>query len=133
GTALSVDLNLILPVLIRRSTVLLISDFLDDGYVKPLRIVARRHDTIAVHLIDPRERELPPVGLLDLVDAETGETVVVYTSNRRTRRHFAMHAGARHAHTAELVKHIQMDYVPIQTDSGYVEPLIQLLDRKSTR
>ncbi len=135
GTDLSVALNHVLHVINRRSIVLLISDFFDEGFVKPLRVVARRHDTIAVHLIDPREKELPPMGLVDLTDAETGETVVVDTSNRRARRLFAMHAGARQAATADLFKRIKMDYVPIQTDEGYVEPLIQFFRHrnKSTR
>lgn len=133
GTDLSVALDHILHVLNRRSIVLLISDFFDDGFVKPLRVVARRHDTIAVHLIDPREEELPPMGLVDLTDAETGETVVIDTSNRRARRVFAMHAGARHAATADLFKRIKMDYVPIHTDEGYVDPLIRFFRQRNKR
>lgn len=133
GTDLSVALSHILRVLNRRSIVLVISDFFDTGFVKPLRVVARRHDAIAVHLIDPREEELPPMGLVDLTDAETGETVVVDTSNRRTRRVFAMHAGARQADIAGLFKRMQMGYVPIRTDAGYVEPLIQFFRQRNKR
>jgi uncharacterized protein (DUF58 family) len=131
GTDLSVALNHILHVLNRKSIVLLISDFFDSGFIKPLRVVARRHDAIAVHLIDPREEELPPMGLLDLTDAETGETIVIDTNDRRTRRTFAMHAGARQADIAGLFTRIRMDYVPIRTDVGYVEPLIQFFRQRN--
>ncbi|MEX1055876.1 MAG: DUF58 domain-containing protein [Rhodothermales bacterium] len=131
GTDLSVALNHILHVLNRKSIVLLISDFFDSGFLKPLRVVARRHDAIAVHLIDPREEELPPMGLLDLTDAETGETIVIDTSDRRTRRTFAMHAGARQADIADLFTRIRMDYVPIRTDVSYVEPLIQFFRQRN--
>ena len=131
GTDLSVALNHVLHVLNRRSIVLLVSDFLDAGFVKPLRVVARRHDTIAVHLIDPREEELPDMGLVDLTDAETGETIVVDTGDRRTRRTIAMHAGARQAEIADLFRRIRMDYVPIRTDESYVDPLIRFFRHRN--
>lgn len=131
GTDLSVALNHLLHVLKRRSIVLLVSDFFDAGFVKPLRVVARRHDTVAVQLLDPREQELPAIGLVDLTDAETGETVVVDTGDRRTRRSYAMHAGARQAEIADLFQRIRMDYVPIRTDEGYVEPLIRFFRKRN--
>lgn len=131
GTDLSVALNHVLHVLHRRSIVLVISDFFDEGFVKPLRVLARRHDTIAVHLVDPREEELPNMGLVDLTDAETGETIVVDTGDRRTRRTFAMHAGARQAEIADLFRRIRMDYVPIRTDESYVEPLIRFFRHRN--
>lgn len=133
GTDLSVALNHVLHVLNRRSIVLLISDFFDEGFVKPLRVVARRHDTIAVHLVDPREEELPDIGLVDLTDAETGETIVVDTGDRRTRRTIAMHAGARQADIAGLFRRIRMDYVPIRTDESYVEPLIRFFRHRNKK
>ena len=131
GTDLSVALNHVLQVLKRRSIVLIISDFFDAGFLKPLRVVARRHDAIAVHLLDPREQELPAMGLVDLTDAETGETIVVDTSDRRTRRTFAMHAGARQTEIAQLFRRIRMDYVPIRTDEGYVEPLVRFFRKRN--
>jgi uncharacterized protein (DUF58 family) len=131
GTNLSVALNHVLHVLKRRSIVLVISDFFDSGFTKPLRVVARRHDAIAVHLLDPREQELPSMGLVDLTDAETGETVVIDTTDRRTRRTFAMHAGARQAEIAQLFRRIRMDYVPIRTDEGYVEPLMRFFRKRN--
>lgn len=131
ATNLSVALNHVLHVLNRRSIVLLISDFMDDDYAKPLRIVARRHDTIAVHLIDPREQDLPPMGLLDLTDAETGETIVVDTNDRRTRERFAAVTRRRRMQTDDLFRRIRMDHVRIHTDEGYVEPLIRFFRHRN--
>lgn len=131
GTDLSVAFNHVLHVMKRRSIVLVVSDFFASDFVKPLRVVARRHDAIAVHLLDPREEELPAMGLVDLTDAETGETIVVDTSDRRTRRTFAMHAGARQADIANLFRRIRMDYIPIRTDEGYVEPLMRFFRKRN--
>jgi uncharacterized protein (DUF58 family) len=131
GTDLSVALNHVLHVLHRRSIVLLISDFMDDAYAKPLRVVARRHDTIAVHLLDPREQELPQMGLVELTDAETGETVVIDTNDRRTRELVSARAGSRRERTAALFRTIRMDHVPIRTDEGYVEPLIRFFRHRN--
>src|SRR5437867_161670 len=75
--------------------ILLVSDFLGDGYAQPLRVAARKHDLIAVTVTDPREEDLPPVGLLDLEDAETGERVLVDARDPRTREHFRLWARRR--------------------------------------
>lgn len=125
GTDLSVALNHVLHVVRRRAIVVLLSDFFDEGFSKPLRVVARRHDTIAIQLYDPREEELPAVGLVHLTDAETGETVVLDTRSARARRAFASQATARRTEIAELFRRIQMDHISIRTDEGYVEPLIR--------
>lgn len=130
GTSLSAALDHLLHVLRRRSIVLIFSDFFDAGFVKPLRVVARRHDTIAVQLHDPREEELPALGLVDLTDAETGETVVLDTANGRARRTFAMHAGARQSEITGLFRRIRMDHVSIRTDEDYVEPLIRFFRQR---
>ena len=131
GTDLSVALNHVLHVLRRRSIVLILSDFFDRGFAKPLRVVARRHDTIAVQIHDPREEELPAIGLVHLTDAETGETVVLDTNNTRSRRTFTMHAGARQAEITDLFRRIRMDHISIRTDEGYVEPLINFFRQRN--
>jgi hypothetical protein len=117
----------------RRSIVLLVSDFMDDDYDAELRSVSRRHDTIAVHLEDPREMELPEVGLLELTDAETGETEIVDTSSASVRDMYA--AGARERHdrvTAALIRS-RVDRIPIRTDEDYVHPLIQFFKYRNKR
>lgn len=124
-TNLSVALNHVVHVLNRRSIVLLVSDFMDDEFEAPLRAVARRHDTVAVHLLDPREIELPEVGLLELTDAETDENIVVDTSSELVRTAFATRARSRIDLVEEVLFRSRVDRIPIHTDKGYIEPLIR--------
>jgi len=131
GTDLKAALQHLLRILRRRSIVLCISDFFDEGYEPMLRAVSRRHDTVAVELIDPREENLPPVGLLDLTDAETGETVTVDTRSRRTREAYERAAQERRRRTDALFRRIQVGHVPIRTDEDYVEPLIEFFRRRN--
>ena len=131
GTDITVALNRIIHVLKRRSIVLLVSDFFDEAYEKPLRAVASRHDTIAVHLHDPREEELPAVGLIDLTDAETGETITIDTGYAKTRQAYAQDATSHRTQTSELLRRSRVDQVYVQTDESYVEPLIQFFRRRN--
>ncbi|MDX1383133.1 MAG: DUF58 domain-containing protein, partial [Thermoanaerobaculia bacterium] len=82
-TSLDAALEYLGRVTRRRAVVFLISDFIDEGYAERLRVAARRHDVTAVPVLDPRELELPMVGLIELEDAESGEVLTVDTSDRR--------------------------------------------------
>lgn len=131
GTQLSVALDRILHVLHRRSIVLLVSDFLDKGFEKPLRMVARRHDTIAIHLQDHREERLPPVGLIELTDAETGETMLVDTRSRHARKLFEEHAYWEREKVSDVLQRARVDRIGIRTDENYVEPLIRFFRKRN--
>ena len=89
GTSLTLTLDHLSRLLRRRAIVFLFSDFLDREFEKAWRRTARRHDLIAVHLSDPREEEVPPVGLVQLEDAETGKCLVLDTSSRAVREAYA--------------------------------------------
>ncbi|MFQ5568988.1 MAG: DUF58 domain-containing protein, partial [Rhodothermales bacterium] len=130
-TNLSVALNHILHVLHRRSIVLIISDFFDTDFAKPLRLVAQRHDTVAIHMQDRREKELPPLGLVDLTDPETGETLIVDTHSRQARRAFARHAYKQRTNLADLFQRTRVDAVKIRTEENYVDPLIRFFRHRS--
>lgn len=130
GTDLSVALEHVLHVLRRRSIVILISDFLDEGFEKPLRIVGRRHDTVAIHLVDPRERELPDMGLLTVTDPETGEQTVVDTGTEEGRKHFADEQQQREDELDAFFRRSGLDAVRIRTDRGYVEPLVAFFRKR---
>lgn len=131
GTNLSVALNHVLHVLHRRSIVLVVSDFLDAEFEKPLRMVAKRHDTVAIHLQDVRETELPSLGLVDLTDPETGETVTRDFRSARTRQAFAEHAAEHHRRLAELFRRARVDTIEISTGESYVESLVRFFRRRS--
>ena len=89
GTDIGVALTHFSNLVKKRSICFLLSDFLTTGYEQPLRIAARRHDLIGMHLFDPRERELPAVGLLRARDAETGKTEWIDTDSKRVRKRYA--------------------------------------------
>lgn len=125
GTDISDALEHLLHVLGQRSIAILISDFMDEGFENPLRALSLRHDTIAIQLSDPREEELPPVGLVTLTDAETGESVLVDTRSKNAREVFAEHNRKRQEQLDQLFRRIGLDAVRIRTDKGYVEPLVR--------
>lgn len=131
GTDLGVSLNHVLHVLKRRSIVVLISDFLAEDFEKPLRAVSRRHDTIAIHLNDPREEALPDVGLIDLTDPETGETIVIDTSSRAARHAYEHSAMEQRRHVDDIFRRVRADRIQIHTDQGYVEPLIRFFRKRN--
>ena len=93
ATDLAGALEYLSKVLRRRSVIFVISDFLDEGFSERLRVAAGRHDVTAVAVGDRREAELPPIGILELEDAETGETILIDTYDRNTTRGFRLLAG----------------------------------------
>ena len=117
----------------RRAVVFLVSDFQAEGYEKPLRILAKRHDLIAVSLTDPREQQLPSVGLIELEDAETGETIVVDAGNTQVRRRWEALAREREDRLAELFRASGVDAVPIVTGRDYVRDLAAFFRRREKR
>lgn len=131
GTELRVALRHTIRLLRRRSIVLVLSDFYDDGFERSLRGLAQRHDTVAVHLQDPREATLPDVGLAELTDAETGETVVVDTSKEATRRAYERAAATHRARTEALMRRMRVGYVPVPTDAHFVEPLVRFFRQRN--
>lgn len=133
GTDLKGALKHVLRILRRQSILVLVSDFFDDGYESMLRAVAQRHDTVAVELQDPREEELPPLGLVDLTDAETGETVTIDTRDPAARQAFAERARARRDRTAAVFQRTGVGHVPVRTDADYVEPLIEFFRERTRR
>jgi uncharacterized protein (DUF58 family) len=133
GTDIGLALEFATRILKRRAIVVVLSDFRAGGYESALRVAARQHDLVAVTLVDPRERELPDVGLVELEDAETGSVRLVDTSDRRVRRHHAERARAREAARTELLRRAAVDEVVITPDGGAVEPLLRFFDGRARR
>jgi uncharacterized protein (DUF58 family) len=131
GTDLKVALNHLVHVLHRRSIVMLMSDFMDSGFEPALRAVARRHDTIAVHLTDPVENELPEVGLMEVTDAETGERILIDTSDVTVRNLYEEEARSREAALTKMFRRLRVDAIRIITDDGYVDPLIRFFRQRN--
>lgn len=131
GTDVGAALEHAARILKRRAVVLVLSDFLADGYDRALRALASRHDVVALHLLDPAEEALPPVGLLTLVDAETGRPYTVDTSSRRARARYAEQATARMLAARAAFKAARVDVVPLRTDEDHVAALETFFRRRS--
>ncbi len=107
----------------KTAIVFLVSDFDDSGYEKPLRSAASRHDLIAVEIFDPAERELPDAGLITLLDAETGEELLVDSSDPDFREKFHNETKRKNEQTRKIFRSCKMDCIEIPTDESPVKPL----------
>ena len=117
----------------RRSVAFVVSDFLDSGFEQALRIANRKHDLIAISLSDPREMELPPVGILELEDAETGRTLLVDTWDRGVRARYAAEARERIEARRRLFRQNKVDSVELTTGLPYDVPLVRFFRDRARR
>jgi uncharacterized protein (DUF58 family) len=120
-------------VIKKKSVVFLISDFFASDYEPSLKVLNKKHDLIAVSITDPRERTLPPVGFIELEDAETGETLLVDTSSPATRDEFSDIAGERTAERKKMFKSLNIDAIEILTDEPYFKPLAAFFRQRARR
>ncbi|MCB1006290.1 MAG: DUF58 domain-containing protein [Acidimicrobiales bacterium] len=117
----------------RRGLVVVVSDFLGDpGWQHPLRLLAARHEALAVEIIDPRELELPDVGVLDLIDAETGERREVRTS-AGLRARYADAARAQRAEIAAAIRGAGTDHLILRTDRDWLLDLVRFVTLRRQR
>lgn len=107
----------------RRAVVFLVSDFQAAGFEHALRVARRRHDLIPIVVQDRRECELPDVGLVELLDNETGECIVVDTSSPRWRNEYAQRARETTERLEKLFRRMNIDAVRLNTGESLVEPL----------
>lgn len=130
GTDLAGSLAELEPLLRRRSVLFLVSDFLADGWRSVLGRLARRHDVIAVQLVDPRERELPDVGLLALTDAETGTWQWVDTSSPGVRDRLRSRVARFDAELERAVEEGGADLLRLDAGEPYGERLLAFFRRR---
>lgn len=121
-------------VLKKRAVVFLVSDFFDKNYEDPLNIASHRHDLIAVRIGDRRETEaLPPMGLVRLEDAETGEQIVVDTSSREARENFLLRSRDFSEKLDQSFQRRGIDRVELNTEDDIVLPLRKLFRRRDKK
>lgn len=130
GTDIAGALRFLNSVIKRRAIAFLVSDLLADGYEDALKLANRRHDLVVLRTTDPREAELPAVGLVRMADPETGEARWVDTSSRRVRNAYRAAALKRQQRTQEILRRCGVDHAVIGTDTGYVRPLMRLLKQR---
>jgi len=133
GTDIQQAVEYLLNVQRRRSVVFLLSDFWDRDFEQSLRVANKKHDMIGFWLIDPKEEQLPEVGLLRLQDPETGEEMMVDTRDKELRELFRVSAENRQTQLRDLFTSINMDSVQIRTDETYVEPVMKFFKMRERR
>ena len=117
----------------RRTVVFLISDFLDKDFEPVLRVARKKHDIIPVVVSDPRETEMPNVGLIRLQDAESGEVISLDTSSRRHRELYRQLYRAQTEARDNLFKRLRLDPIYITTGQDVVEPLRRYFHKRELR
>jgi uncharacterized protein (DUF58 family) len=133
GTDLKVALETLYHVARRRSVAFVISDFFATGHERALSLASARHDVIPVMLVDPRDQELPDVGLAAFEDLESGESVLVDTSSAQVRAHYKKQMGALREAQIKLFRKLGLDHVVVRTDQPYVRPIRDLFARRARR
>ena len=118
----------------QRSTVFVVSDFISEpGWDKPLGELARRHDVVAVRLLDPLELALPNLGLVTVRDAETGEQMLVDTNDGGFRQRFACLAAQREAELREALVRAGVDTLELSTDDDLADAILRFVDLRRRR
>ncbi|MBU1101459.1 MAG: DUF58 domain-containing protein [Bacteroidetes bacterium] len=117
----------------KKSIAFLISDFIDDGYNKILKIVGRKHDLIGVILKDPREEDLPDAGLIKFRDAETGIVRYIDSSNKHVQDYFNDYISQRDEQRKQLFISSRLDSIVINAGESYIKPLVNFFKLREKR
>ena len=124
-------------VLTRRGTLFIISDFVAPGgaesFESPLRLLSRKHEVIAVQVVDPREQTLPDVGLIEVQDPESGELCLLDTSSRRVRAAYSLAAAERNTRIAAAFGRAKIDRVELSTHRPFMTDLIKYFQMRERR
>ena len=118
-------------VIKKRSTAFIISDFYDEDYEDALKIAGKKHDVIALNIYDIREKELPPVGLMRVKDAETGKTLWIDSNHKKTRDKYTQWWHHQQEKLDSTFKRYGIDSARIKTDEDYVRPLMSLFKQRA--
>lgn len=130
GTDLGAGLRFVNSILRRRAVVFVLSDFLVSGLKPALEPLARRHDLVALRLSDPRERELPNLGLVTLADPESGSWRVIDTGSHQVRQVLHSRSEEFERRLLQEIAECGADLVRLETGRSYAEPLIAFFRRR---
>jgi uncharacterized protein (DUF58 family) len=133
GTDIGAALEYAGKMLSHKAIIFVVSDFQSAELEQPLKLLAQRHDVVAVTVDDPAEHDLPDIGLARFVDPETGQTLDVDTSDPEVRRRFAAAVTEEITSRRRLLRRLAIDEIPIHTDGGVVDPLIKFFRTRETR
>jgi len=125
-TNLSKAIAFALNIIKRRSVVILISDFIDDGYFQNLKSLARRHDLVVIHISDKRETSLPKLGIIPVIDKESQKTIWINTSFGDFREKISKRNDTRKEELAAFSRKHEINFMSLDTDEDYVPKLLRL-------
>ncbi len=133
GTEPALALDYLNKVVTRRSVVFFISDFQTGDFSRSLSVSGRRHDFIAIHVQDDRERTIPNIGIITLEDAETGDQIEINTADRATRSRFADLAEDHQAELTRTLRRNNIDAISLRTGENYLPPLRSFFKQRERR
>ncbi len=128
-------LEFLMRVQKRRSVCFLLSDFIQDRqkFEKPLKLANRRHDLVSLSISDPREVRLPPLGLLELEDIETGERLIVDSSSMTVRQGYEKAGKSSRDALSDLFRRLDVDQIHVETDQGYVDSILKYFRQREKK
>jgi uncharacterized protein (DUF58 family) len=133
GTEPALVLDYLNKVVTRRAVVFFISDFQTGDFSRSLAVSGRRHDFIAIHVEDERERTIPNIGIITLEDAETGEQLEINTADRTTRTRFARLAEEQETELKRTLRRNNIDAISLRTGDDYLPPLRSFFKQRERR
>ena len=133
GTEPGLALDYLNKIVTRRAVVFFISDFQAPDFSRALAVSGRRHDFIAIHIQDERERSLPNVGIITLEDAETGEQIEINTADRKTRTLFTDLVTGFETELSRTLRRNNVDTITLQTGRDYLPPLRSFFKQRERR
>ena len=133
GTNIALALRYLRNVIKKRSIVFMLSDFIDQGFEDALKISGKKHDTIAIQIYDKREEELPDIGLVRALDAESGMMSWVDTSDYRLRELYTSQWLSRQKQLNDTFIKNNIDVIKLRTDQSYVAPLMNFFKKRGHR
>ena len=133
GTEPSLALDYLNKVVTRRAVVFFVSDFQAGDFSRELAVSGRRHDFIAIHVEDAREKTLPNVGIITLEDAETGEQIEINTGDRNTRAAFTALAEQKQSELTRVLRRNNIDAISLRTGEDYLPALRSFFKQRERR
>ncbi|MFC2129912.1 DUF58 domain-containing protein [Bacteroidota bacterium] len=133
GTNIGEALRYFTNVVKKRSIAFILSDFINSGFDEAIKIAGSKHDTIAVQIYDRRESELPNMGLMKVIDSETGKKMWIDSSNKTVRNNYSDWWNNKQEELRSLFIKNKVDIIKLRTDESYVQPLMNFFKKRGSR
>ena len=133
GTSIQAGIDFLMNVAKRKSVVFLISDFIDQGYWKSLKLANNKHDMIGIRISDPAELLIPDIGLIKVQDPETNEKIWVDVSSNKDRENLSRSVQEKWDIFERECSRNQFDVINISTEKDYVNPLMNFFRKREKR